>query len=136
MTGFVYRSFSPCLDKRLAGLVIAATLLGLSSAAFARNVIIFVADGLRYGSVNPEDAPTLYELRRQGTHFSNSHAVFPTFTTPNASAIATGHYLGDNILRIASPTRSCPLSFGLNNLSWWSSGHEIRTAPNITKEIV
>ena len=62
---------------------------------FARNVIIFVGDGLRYGSVNPEDAPTLYELRRQGINFSNSHAVFPTFTTPNASAIATGHYLGD-----------------------------------------
>jgi arylsulfatase A-like enzyme len=77
-------------------LVIAASLCVLSSVpAFARNVIIFVADGLRYGSVNPEDAPTMYELREQGTYFSNSHAVFPTFTTPNASAIATGHYLGD-----------------------------------------
>jgi Type I phosphodiesterase / nucleotide pyrophosphatase len=95
MTGFVYRSFSCCFDKRLAGLAIATSLLALSSPAFARNVIIFVADGLRHGSVNPEDAPTLCELRQQGTHFSNSHAVFPTFTTPNASAIATGHYLGD-----------------------------------------
>ena len=60
-----------------------------------RNVIIFVADGLRPGSVNPTDAPTLYAVRNQGVNFINSHSMFPTFTTPNASAIATGHYLGD-----------------------------------------
>jgi arylsulfatase A-like enzyme len=28
-------------------------------------------------------------------HFQNSHSLFPTFTTANASAIATGHGLGD-----------------------------------------
>lgn len=60
-----------------------------------RNVIIFVADGLRADAVNPTDAPTLFSLRQQGVNFVNSHALFPTFTTPNASAIATGHYLGD-----------------------------------------
>ncbi|WP_138496855.1 alkaline phosphatase family protein [Nostoc sp. PA-18-2419] len=60
-----------------------------------RNVIIFVADGLRNGSVNPTDAPTLSSIREQGVNFTNSHSLFPTFTTPNASAIATGHYLGD-----------------------------------------
>ncbi len=60
-----------------------------------RNVIIFVADGLRNGSVNPIDTPTLYSIRQQGVNFTNSHSLFPTFTTPNASAIATGHYLGD-----------------------------------------
>ncbi|WP_445635790.1 Nucleotide pyrophosphatase [Nostoc sp. DSM 114161] len=61
----------------------------------ARNVIIFVADGLRNGSVNPIDTPTLYSIRQQGVNFTNSHSLFPTFTTPNASAIATGHYLSD-----------------------------------------
>ncbi|BAY89985.1 MULTISPECIES: alkaline phosphatase family protein [unclassified Tolypothrix] len=60
-----------------------------------RNVIIFVADGLRNGSVNATDTPTLYSIRQQGVNFTNSHSLFPTFTTPNASAIATGHYLGD-----------------------------------------
>jgi hypothetical protein len=60
-----------------------------------RNVIIFVADGLRNGSVNEADAPTLSMIRKQGVYFSNSHSVFPTFTTANASAIATGHLLGD-----------------------------------------
>jgi type I phosphodiesterase/nucleotide pyrophosphatase len=61
----------------------------------ARNVILFVADGLRQGSVNDEDAPTMSLLRKQGVFFSNSHSLFPTLTTPNAAAIATGHYLGD-----------------------------------------
>jgi hypothetical protein len=40
-------------------------------------------------------APTLSAVRKQGVYFANSHALFPTFTTPNASAIATGHYLAD-----------------------------------------
>jgi predicted AlkP superfamily pyrophosphatase or phosphodiesterase len=60
-----------------------------------RNVIIFVADGLRYGSVNERDAPTLWKIRQQGVNFVNSHSLFPTLTTANASAIATGHLLGD-----------------------------------------
>ncbi|HEY9623614.1 MAG TPA: alkaline phosphatase family protein [Crinalium sp.] len=66
-----------------------------STVGKAKNVIIFVADGLRPDSVNPTDAPTLYKLRQDGVNFINSHSLFPTFTTPNASAIATGHYLGD-----------------------------------------
>ena len=79
--------------------------LGISTSTLAadkkklsptqRNVIVFVVDGLRSGSVNPTDAPTLYALRQQGVNFVNSHAMFPTFTTPNGAAIATGHYPGD-----------------------------------------
>ena len=34
-------------------------------------------------------------LKSGGVFFANSHAVYPTFTTPNASALATGHQLGD-----------------------------------------
>jgi hypothetical protein len=60
-----------------------------------RNVIIFVADGMRPGSISATDAPTLLALREHGVNFVNSHSLFPTFTTPNGSAIATGHYLGD-----------------------------------------
>src|SRR5690348_5900714 len=61
----------------------------------AHNVIIFVADGLRYDSVTETDAPTLWRVRKEGVDFANSHAVYPTLTTANASAIATGHSLGD-----------------------------------------
>ena len=31
----------------------------------------------------------------EGVDFRNSHSLYPTVTTPNASAIATGHYIGD-----------------------------------------
>jgi arylsulfatase A-like enzyme len=66
-----------------------------ASTPTRRNVIIFVADGLRAGSVNQQDAPTLWAIRQQGVNFVNSHSLYPTLTTPNASAIATGHLLGD-----------------------------------------
>ena len=59
------------------------------------NVIIFVADGLRYGAVDALIAPQMQEVRSEGVDFADSHALFPTLTTPNASAIATGHGLGD-----------------------------------------
>ncbi len=61
----------------------------------ARNVVIFVFDGMRAGSINAEDTPTMFWIRTHGVSFANSHSLFPTFTTANASAIATGHYLGD-----------------------------------------
>src|SRR5882724_9402572 len=64
-------------------------------AAPAHNIIIFVADGLRYGSVELGNMPNLYKLKTEGVDFTNSHSLFPTITTVNASAIATGHYIGD-----------------------------------------
>src|SRR5271170_7794743 len=65
------------------------------AVAQQHNVIIFVADGLRRGSVTAEDMPTFLKLRQAGVDFRNSQSLFPTFTTANASAIATGHGLGD-----------------------------------------
>jgi arylsulfatase A-like enzyme len=66
-----------------------------AAANHPRNILIFVFDGLRAGSVNAVDAPTMFWIRNHGVNFVNSHSLFPTFTTANASAIATGHYLGD-----------------------------------------
>jgi arylsulfatase A-like enzyme len=84
---------------KLAVLAGASTLVALCGPAEAkgrpRNVVIFVADGLRPGSLNPTDAPTLVRLQKEGVFFSNSHSLYPTLTTANASAIATGHLLGD-----------------------------------------
>lgn len=86
---------------RLVPLAAAITLAVLSliavpaNAAAGRNVVIFVADGLRYDSITKDVAPTMWRIRKEGVDFTNSHAVYPTVTTANASAIATGHYLGD-----------------------------------------
>ncbi len=76
-------------------MVLAVCSVSFSQAAPKHNVIIFVADGLRHGSVNAVDTPALWRVRTEGVHFRNSHSVFPTFTTANASVIATGHGLGD-----------------------------------------
>ena len=89
------------IDPRL--LFALAPLIGLLSPhegsarapAPPHNVVIFVADGLRYGAVTAEGAPALFAVRRDGVDFRNSHSLYPTQTTPNASAIATGHRLGD-----------------------------------------
>jgi arylsulfatase A-like enzyme len=78
-----------------AALLALTLALPAQAAGPQRNVVIFVADGLRYTSVTPETAPTMARIRHEGVDFTNSHAVYPTLTTANASAIATGHFLGD-----------------------------------------
>src|SRR5258707_1058490 len=60
-----------------------------------RTLILFVPDGLRGRIVTPQTAPAMAEVRDKGVNFRNSHSLFPTFTTANASAMSTGHYLGD-----------------------------------------
>lgn len=81
----------------------AAALLAVLAASCAttpatapHNAIIFVADGLRYGSVTEADAPGFAAVQRDGVNFANSHSVYPTLTTVNAAAIASGHFAGDN----------------------------------------
>ena len=72
--------------------------LGAPSSVLAgqpHNVVLFVPDGLRALMVDELRAPAMAALRDTGVNFKNSHSLFPTFTTPNASAMATGHYLGD-----------------------------------------
>jgi predicted AlkP superfamily pyrophosphatase or phosphodiesterase len=59
------------------------------------NVILFVPDGLRAQMVTPQTAPAMADIRDKGINFKNPHSLFPTLTTANASAMATGHYLGD-----------------------------------------
>ncbi|MEO6841249.1 MAG: alkaline phosphatase family protein [Bradyrhizobium sp.] len=78
-----------------AGLTMFSTGLASAQTSAQHNVILFVPDGLRGRIVTPQTAPAMAELRDKGVHFKNSHSLFPTFTTANASALATGHYLGD-----------------------------------------
>ncbi|HWE44467.1 MAG TPA: alkaline phosphatase family protein [Caulobacteraceae bacterium] len=84
----------PRLFAAVAALALTA-LVGCGFHPRRHNLIIFVADGLRSGMVTPQNAPTMAAIRADGVDFHNSHALFPTVTTANASAIATGHRLGD-----------------------------------------
>ena len=87
-------------------------VLGMSAPALGEsqphNVIIFVADGLRSAIVDDTTAPALAAVRAQGVDFANSHSLYPTITTPNAAAIATGHRIADtgdfgNVLFVGAP---------------------------------
>jgi len=78
-----------------AGLTLLSAGTALAQNDTPRNLILFVPDGLRGRIVTPQTAPAMAEVRDKGVNFGNSHSLFPTFTTANASAMATGHYLGD-----------------------------------------
>ncbi len=78
-----------------AGLTLLSAGTAFPQNATPHNVILFVPDGLRAQMVTPQTAPVMAEIRDKGINFKNPHSLFPTFTTANASAMATGHYLGD-----------------------------------------
>src|SRR5580704_5369581 len=78
-----------------AGLITLTAGAASAQTAPPHNLILFVPDGLRGRIVTPQTAPAMAEIRDKGVNFRNSHSMFPTFTTANASAMATGHYLGD-----------------------------------------
>jgi arylsulfatase A-like enzyme len=63
-----------------------------ASAGRATLNLVLILDGLRPDAITPEDTPNLWRLRREGVNFENGHAVFPTVTRVNATAISTGAY--------------------------------------------
>src|SRR5881227_3522167 len=77
------------------GLVLFSVSIAVGQNNTPHNLILFVPDGLRGQIVSPQTAPAMADVRDKGVNFRNSHSLFPTFTTANASAMATGHYLGD-----------------------------------------
>jgi Type I phosphodiesterase / nucleotide pyrophosphatase len=86
---------------RRAIVLLSASLFSLATGAASaqnntpHNLILFVPDGLRGRIVSPQTAPAMAGVRDKGVNFKNSHSMFPTFTMANASAMSTGHYLGD-----------------------------------------
>src|SRR5271165_1377719 len=85
----------PSVRTTVVALTLAITVTQASAQSQRHNVILFVPDGLRALKVTSETAPTMAAIRDRGVNFKDPHAIFPTFTTANASAFATGHYLGD-----------------------------------------
>lgn len=63
-----------------------------SAAGEARHVVIVVWDGLRPEMVTASNTPELYKLAQSGTVFSRHHAVYPSTTEVNGTALATGMY--------------------------------------------
>src|SRR5438094_994006 len=75
-------------------------LIVCSSAAAAvpakpeRHVVVVVWDGMRPGFVTEQNTPTLWKLAREGIIFRNHHAVYPSATMVNGTAMVTGMYPG------------------------------------------
>jgi hypothetical protein len=59
-----------------------------------RHVVIVVWDGMRPDFVSQENTPALWKLANEGVVFRNHHAVYPSATNVNGTAIATGVYPG------------------------------------------
>ncbi|WP_304166026.1 alkaline phosphatase family protein [Phenylobacterium aquaticum] len=80
---------------RMAATIGASVSLHHGAPPAQHNLILFVADALRSEIVDETTAPAMAAVRSEGVDFRNSHSLFPTVTTANASAISTGHRLGD-----------------------------------------
>src|SRR5271154_1293653 len=94
------------------------------AALLSPAVLLFAAPALAQAPVQvskpaPDNMPNMSRVKREGVDFANSHSLYPTVTTVNASAIATGHYIGDtgdfgNTIYVGSPMislKDVPLGF-------------------------
>src|SRR5262245_5353204 len=95
-------------------LVIVAGAAQPATAGRATLNLVLVLDGLRPDAITPEETPNLWRLRQEGVTFLNGHAVFPTVTRVNATAIATGTYPARNgifanriFVRAVEPNSAC-----------------------------
>ena len=57
-----------------------------------RHVVVVVWDGMRPDFVNEQNTPALWKLAQSGVVFRNHHAVYPSATIVNGTAINTGVY--------------------------------------------
>jgi arylsulfatase A-like enzyme len=62
----------------------------------SRHVVVVVWDGMRPDFVDEKNTPALWKLSREGVTFRNHHAVYPSATMVNGTALVTGIYPGRN----------------------------------------
>jgi arylsulfatase A-like enzyme len=88
-----YCGFIFCL-----ALFCSAQILGITKtpAESGRHIVVVVWDGMRPDFVTKENTPTLWKLSREGVTFRNHHAVYPSATNVNGTALVTGVYPGRN----------------------------------------
>jgi arylsulfatase A-like enzyme len=62
----------------------------------SHHVVVVVWDGMRPDFVSEQNTPALWKLSREGVIFRNHHAVYPSATMVNGTALVTGVYPGRN----------------------------------------
>ena len=77
-------------------LIVCSSAAAVVAAKPERHVVVVVWDGMRPDFVTEQNTPTLWKLAREGITFRNHHAVYPSATMVNGTAIVTGIYPGKN----------------------------------------
>lgn len=77
-------------------LIVCSSAAAVVPAKPERHVVVVVWDGMRPDFVTEQNTPTLWKLAREGITFRNHHAVYPSATMVNGTAIVTGIYPGKN----------------------------------------
>ena len=72
--------------------IVVALLCVSAFAAEQRHIVVVVWDGMRPDFVSEQNTPTLWKLAQSGVTFRNHHAVYPSATIVNGTAINTGVY--------------------------------------------
>jgi arylsulfatase A-like enzyme len=74
--------------------IVCASAAAIVPAKPEHHVVIVVWDGMRPDFVTEQNTPTLWKLAREGVTFRNHHAVYPSATMVNGTAMVTGVYPG------------------------------------------
>src|SRR6266536_1887493 len=96
---FIARRISPLLQFSIAVASVCWLCTPVSRAQPAnqpRRVVVVVWDGMRPDFVSEHNTPALWKLSREGVTFRNHHAVYPSATMVNGTALVTGVYPGKN----------------------------------------
>jgi arylsulfatase A-like enzyme len=85
-----------CTPMSILVLVFSLGLISLAAdiPRSDRHIVVVVWDGMRPDFVSEETTPTLWKLSREGVTFRNHHAVYPSATQVNGTALITGVYPG------------------------------------------
>jgi len=72
--------------------IVCASAAAVVPAKPERHVVVVAWDGMRPDFVSEQNTPTLWKLAREGAIFRNHHAVYPSATMVNCTAMMTGVY--------------------------------------------
>src|SRR5262249_37217665 len=76
--------------------IVCASAVAVVPANTEHHMVVVVWDGMRPDFVSEQNTPTLWKLAREGVIFRNHHAVYPSATMVNCTAMVTGVYPGKN----------------------------------------
>jgi len=85
----IVRIFAPILCA-----LSASSTLPAEKSKPNRHVVVVVWDGMRPDFVSEKNTPALWKLAHEGVIFRNHHAVYPSATNVNGTALVTGVYPG------------------------------------------